>query len=785
MSTIYLPGLLTGIDTKTLIAQLMAIERRTLNIYQDRVDKWEDKKNALGDLESKLSSLRTTVAALSDAELLRAFNVTSSDEDILTAEATNQAFEGNHTVVIGRLATADRWVHTAGFEYADDYVSDQPGTFIYSYNGKETVITTTATTTLEDLVGLINNDADNPGVTASLLRYGNAYHLVLNGNDAGSDYRVSVNASSTEVLQADSAFTVDSDNATLSTRITELDQFDEEHYPLEAGEKIKINGTDRYGNPIAQVELDLTENTKLSHLIDKIKQAFDDNVKVTLENGKIVVADGFSGDSGLTISLDYSNVNRPDLPTMTASTEGGTPATLSGFDDPSYFTRTQAAQDSKIKVDGFPSVAAIPEVQQIEHTAVTGDTFTLSYGGYTTVELDYDATLEEIQDALDALPGIQQGDITVTGEPLNVDGTLTFTFADTLGDVSMILIDSSGLSQTLSATEQTKGIDEYISRSSNTVDDVIYGVTLHLHDVTDSSGEKLTLTRDIASVKEKLNSMVTAYNEAVAYIKEKTGYNDVLKTAGLLMGDYVVSTIRNQLYTPLIAQTAGFIEDVDSFLLPGQIGLQLNSDGTITFDSNTFDEAIAEDYMGVLAVIGADKTGSSDSNIIRFHQASSNYTTAGTYDVKVTIENHAITGVQIKLHSEGESAWRVAAYSGNIVTGDSSFDEKGDPVYPENGLQLSVDLSQNNDEYTATVRVKQGFAGALEDVLDKMLKAATGSIDIDQEHIDATIDELQKRIQDEQDRNARTENRLVERFARLEKMLALIQSQMSALGLSS
>ena len=75
MATISLPGLLSGIDTSTLIAQLMAIEKRTLTIYQDRIDKWEEKKTALSDVESKLSALRTTVQALSDADQLRAFNV--------------------------------------------------------------------------------------------------------------------------------------------------------------------------------------------------------------------------------------------------------------------------------------------------------------------------------------------------------------------------------------------------------------------------------------------------------------------------------------------------------------------------------------------------------------------------------------------------------------------------------------------------------------------------------------------------------------------------------------
>jgi len=782
MSTIQLPGLFTGIDTKTLIAQLMAIERRALNMYEDRKSVWEERKNTLSTLGTRLETLRSTVRALSNANELRSFTTTSSDTDKLTAEASYNSFEGNHTVVINQLATAERWVHTTGKEYVEDYVGE--GTFIYSYNHKETVITTTATTTLQDLVGLINNDPDNPGVTASLLYYNDAYHLVLNGNDAGSDYKISVNASSTEVWQANNAFTVDGDNATLSTRITELDQFGEN--PLEGGETISITGTDRYGNTVTPVNLAITANTKLSHLIAEINDAFDGNVKATLKNGKIIITDSFAGTSELSVTLTY-NANGSSatltLPALAAPTQGGsTEADLVGF-AASNFSKTQSAQDSKIKVDGFPSATAISEVQQIAHTpAISSGSFTLSYGGYTTDEISYDATTSDIQAALEALPSVNAGDITVSGDPLNLSGTLIFTFSDTLGNVSNILIDSSNLSSNLVVTEQTKGVDAWISRSSNTVDDVISGITLHLHDTTDTNGEQITLTRDIQSVKDKITSMVNAYNAAIAYIQEKTGYNNTLKTAGVLMGDYVVSTIGSQLSTALVAQASGFIADINSFLMPGQIGLELDRDGLLSLNTSIFDEAIAENYMGVLSLIGANKTGSSNSNTIEFYSASSNYTTAGSYDVEVVVSGGAIISAGIKLSTE--STYRNATVSGNIVTGDSSFNVNGDPVYPENGLQLSIDLSRNGTS-TATVSVKQGFAGAIEDTLDKILKLTNGSLQIDQDRIDDMIDGIQQRIETEEYRLSKREDRLVARFARLESTLALIQQQMYALGLST
>ena len=784
MSTLRLPGLLTGIDTATLIEQMMAIERRSINLFEERKSVWEERQDALSTLETKLKNLRNSVRALSDADVLRAFSIASSDTDKLTADATNNAFEGNHNVVVNQLATSERWVHTTGKEYAEDYVG--AGTFIYSYNNKETTITTTDTTTLTDLVGLINNDANNPGVTASLLYYNKAYHLVMNGNDAGSDYGISINASNTEVWQADSAFTVSSSNATLSSLITKLDQFSG---TADSDDVIEITGTDHYGNAISQVDLSINDNTKISHLIDEINDAFDGIAKATLENGEIILTNKAAGTSGLSITLTYNDGGDSSssltLPTMAVSTDGGTTtADLTGFAG-SDFTQTQVAQNSLIKVDSYPSDSmATSELQTMSRaSSPTGGTYTLTYEGQTTSAIAYNADTDTIKAALEALSTVNTGDITVGGGANGLaDGDVTFTFSTNMGDVSMIYADGTNLvaAGNPTVTETTKGVSAYISRSSNTIDDVIYGVALHLHDTTDVNGEELTLTRDIQSVKDKISKLVDGYNFAVEFIQEKTGFNDVLKTAGILMGDYVVSTIKHQIRSPLITQTNGFIEDIDTFLTPGHLGLELDRDGLLSFDANVFDEAIAEDYMGVLALIGADKSGSSDSNTIEFYDAHSEYTTAGSYDVEVVVSGGAITSAKIKLSNE--STYRNATYSGNIVTGISTFDDNGDPTYPENALQLSVDLSQDGT-FTATVRVKQGFAGSIEDALDKMLKITTGSIQIDQKHVDDQIEALQDKIDREEERLTKREERLVNQFARLEKNLALIQQQMSSLGL--
>jgi flagellar capping protein FliD len=94
-----------------------------------------------------------------------------------------------------------------------------------------------------------------------------------------------------------------------------------------------------------------------------------------------------------------------------------------------------------------------------------------------------------------------------------------------------------------------------------------------------------------------------------------------------------------------------------------------------------------------------------------------------------------------------------------------------------------VNLSQDG-VFTATVRVKQGFAGALVDALNTALDSRTGTLQVDQDQMDEQIDNLQDKIDREQDRLDAKQTQLVAKYARLEKTLALLQNQMAALGLT-
>ena len=688
MSPIQLSGLSTGLDTETLIRQLLEIEKRTLYTYQERKTKREEKKSIYENFETELKALQSAAANLSDVDDLRAFKATSSDSDIFTAEASYNAFEGSHTIIINQLANSERWVHTAGVEYPEDKVGT--GTFIYSYNHHETSIPTTADTTLEDLVGLINNDADNPGVTASLLVYNDAYHLVLSGNDAGSDYEVQINDSTTEAWQSDTAFTTDNDeNASLSTLITDLSCYEGTY---EGGGSIVISGTDSAGVAVTPFELEITDDTKLTHLIGEINDVFEGIAEARLENGKIILVADESGSSLMTIDLSFNGSQwGAVVPEMEVETEGGTAGTLSLFTQ-SDFTETQQAQDCQIKVDGYP-----PED-----------------------------------------PGWQEGD----------------------------------------------PMENWMTRSSNTIDDAIYGVTLNLHDTTDADGEQVSLNRDVESVSDRMVKLIETYNSTVMFIKENTGYDAENKVAGVLMGDYIVSTIRDQILSPIMNYSSGFISDKDTFLSPTEIGLEVDRDGMLSLDTNLFSEAVTDDYLAVLEIIGADKSGSNSdgSGDIKFYGASSRYTDAGSYDVKVIYDALGdISQAWIKLTTEDEGEYRQATINNGVIIGNSEFSSSGEPLYPENALQITAPSTGDaSSELTAVINVKQGFTGAMEDALDRMLEYE-GTIDINQNYVDTEIKLLQNKIEQEESRLTKRETRLRGKFARLEAILTSLQGQLASI----
>lgn len=145
-----------------------------------------------------------------------------------------------------------------------------------------------------------------------------------------------------------------------------------------------------------------------------------------------------------------------------------------------------------------------------------------------------------------------------------------------------------------------------VTRSSNSVSDVISGVTLNLTKANPGDPTTLTIKPDSTSLQTKVENFVKAYNNLQAVIGEQTSYDATTKTAGALNGDSTMRTIQSQLRGILSGAVGG-----DGVQFLSEAGISVQKDGNLAFDKTKFQKAMDDPEIDVarLFVKDADGTG--------------------------------------------------------------------------------------------------------------------------------------------------------------------------------
>lgn len=137
-----------------------------------------------------------------------------------------------------------------------------------------------------------------------------------------------------------------------------------------------------------------------------------------------------------------------------------------------------------------------------------------------------------------------------------------------------------------------------IHRASNVVSDVIAGVTFTLVDAPASSPSiGVTVGKDISSVRTKIQSFLTAYNELKTYISTNTKFDPVSKVGGVLMGETAVSTVSMGLASIIVGDVPGL---AGSYTALSRVGIHTQSDGSLAMDTAKLDAALGADFQGVV-----------------------------------------------------------------------------------------------------------------------------------------------------------------------------------------
>ncbi len=192
-------GLSSGIDWGETVDLLMQIERQPVDALETRRKTFQSQLTYWNSVEGKIEALKTVTEGMDSASEFLIRSVTSSDVDVLTVDANDEAVSSSHEVEINQLATNHVLVHLDGWADDDTTVINDSGSnqsFSFQYADEVFTISVATGTTLHGLANLINSDEDNPGVTASILNDGGggdgAYHLVLSGQDSGVTNLISI-----------------------------------------------------------------------------------------------------------------------------------------------------------------------------------------------------------------------------------------------------------------------------------------------------------------------------------------------------------------------------------------------------------------------------------------------------------------------------------------------------------------------------------------------------------------------------------------------------------------
>ena len=282
-------------------------------------------------------------------------------------------------------------------------------------------------------------------------------------------------------------------------------------------------------------------------------------------------------------------------------------------------------------------------------------TFTSSGNGIKTVAINSsNNSLQGIRDAINA------ANIGATASIIN-DGSSTpyrliLTSANT-GAENSITISASGsglipadpaisallsndptstsgqnMSESLAALNAKLTVNGIsVSKPSNTVSDIIPGVTVNLTKTTPSTSPvTLTVAPDTATVTKNVNGFVTAYNALKTTLTSLTAYDKSTQTAAILQGNAAILNLQSHLNSLMNKPATGS----GSLTSLAQIGVTfVAADGTLAINSSMLSTALTSNFSSIAGLFAA--TGSTSDSLITYNTYTSN-TQVGTYPVNIT-----------------------------------------------------------------------------------------------------------------------------------------------------
>ncbi len=209
-------GLATGLDTATMVDQLVAIEKIPANRLAERKSDAGRRQAIVSDIITKLTALKTARTQLDSPSEIRSITASSNDPTVAVT-GSGAAQPGQLTIRVGSLARAQTSVSTT-FASATDAIGGDGGTLGIKLGAADEVpIVFTGSDTLTTIAKRINDQMD--GVRADVIDNGTGtFQLAVTAEETGVANAITFSEAgqalgflaegSTKVAAADATFTM-------------------------------------------------------------------------------------------------------------------------------------------------------------------------------------------------------------------------------------------------------------------------------------------------------------------------------------------------------------------------------------------------------------------------------------------------------------------------------------------------------------------------------------------------------------------------------------------------
>lgn len=225
--------------------------------------------------------------------------------------------------------------------------------------------------------------------------------------------------------------------------------------------------------------------------------------------------------------------------------------------------------------------------------------------GATAVDVTVEATdtLATVRDKINAsgagvtaaiLNDASGARLVIRSKDTGAENAFRTTVTPTGGTLDGLAYDPSagiaGATRAQAAADAVATINGLAVRSaSNTMTDVVDGVTLTLNSVT-TTASTVTVAPDTETIKTTLKDFAKAYSELSTLIATDTKYDATNKKAGPLQGDGAVTGLLNRLRSTL-GRTSGAST---AFARLSDIGFEQQRDGTLTVNETKLGKALSD-----------------------------------------------------------------------------------------------------------------------------------------------------------------------------------------------